>query len=91
MNTPGYDAPKREAEVSNQIGQLEKTVEEIFQTINDLRNRISPILKQDIVGKSTPEKATCNLVPLAATIYQCCNKISGCSQEIREIIEACEL
>ena len=83
--------PTREAEVSNQIGQLERITEEIVGSISDLRARFVPVLKSVPSGKVETGKEPDSLVPLASTIRQCRNKLSGCNQDIREIIETCEL
>ena len=83
--------PSREAEVTTQISQLERTIEEIIGSITDLKTRFMPVLRSAPTGKNENGKEPDNLVPLATVIRHCRNKISGCNQDIREIIETCEL
>lgn len=91
MNSEG--APKRDTEVAQQMKQLEKTIEEIYETVASLKSKLLPVLRQPPPAKikTSIEEDLGSLVPLASTIRRQYNRLSECNQDIQEIIELCEL
>ena len=88
--------PKREAEVSGQIAHLEKVIAEASESIASLKERLEPILK--LQAPTTPEIGAVksaapesDIVPLAATIRQFRVKLQKSNNDIRDMIDTCEL
>ena len=88
--------PQRETEVTGQIANLEKVIGELDESVSSLKERLEPILK--LQSSAPPDigavkSATCesDIVPLAATIRQFRVKLQKSNNDIRDMINTCEL
>ena len=87
---------ERETEVTGQIAHLEKVIAELDESVSSLKERLEPILK--LQSSAPPDigavkSATCesDIVPLAATIRQFRVKLRKSNNDIRDMINTCEL
>ena len=88
--------PQRETEVAGQIAHLEKVIAELDESVSSLKERLEPILK--LQSPTTPEIGAVksaapesDIVPLAATIRQFRVKLQKSNNDIRDMIDTCEL
>ena len=86
--------PISESQVSTQLYHLEKTLESILQLINQLDDRLAPVLTRFGklgAGSDIPNPPEPVLVPLADRIRNSINVGSDIEGSIREFLENIEL
>lgn len=84
--------PKKEAEVPGQMNYLEKTISQTRELITTLRSRLSMVLTpQPSREPETKTPTEEEIVPLATEIRHFRIQLQECNNDLRDMIDACQL
>lgn len=82
----------REREIPHQMGDIQDALEKLNNASCVLRDKLAPILKDNLVSpKDTETKDKESLVPLATDLREFCHHINNILSIIGYLSEACEL
>ena len=81
----------RESEVSNQVNQLDKLLEEATITVQDLSTRFSVVLRSSSPVPMPISKEPEELVPLANRLRSLNSKLNLIISQVNHMKESCEL
>jgi len=81
---------KKLPEISNQMDNLNKNIEQCSKAIGDLKQRITIVLSP-VPSKIKPESNKLSGCSLAMDIHSCANRVLDLSEEIEGIIATVEL
>lgn len=83
---------QKEAEVANQLNQLDNTIAEIGASINSLEARLSSVLKATVQPPTeSKEPVEESLVPLAEILRTYNNRLLGHTRHLQSLYRDCEL
>jgi uncharacterized protein YPO0396 len=91
-NTVVSDMVTRQSQM-NEVGHnLDKSVEELYQRLQELKNRLTPVMRDEPANKQeTPRSPEPTLVPMADKFRDVQHKVVNCIELVEYINEKLEV